>query len=558
MTLLEQLRQARTLSDFAIILGYEPKKLSYLLYILPKEKPLYNQFSIKKRSGGERVISAPCEELKELQKRLLNLLDKCSQEINASKSKNHNSISHGFKKRHSIVTNAVKHKNKQYVFNIDLENFFGTINFQRVCGFFVKSREFQLHSKIAEIIALISCHQGSLPQGAATSPIISNLITHILDVRLVKFSTKIGVFYSRYADDLTFSTNKKNFPIEAALKSIELKHQWIIGKDLNEIINRSGFKVNSSKTRMQYKNSRQEVTGLIVNKKINTKREYKQKVRAMVHALVHRGEFNIFESDSGMYVKGSLNQLRGMLSFIESINPRDGCSKANEKMIGRDIYHKFLFYKYFYFGDKPILICEGKTDGVYIREAIKWFSGRDEFKGLKFDIFKYSKLNGRVLGLNGGYSDLTKFIAQYLTFFNVNTAPSSNMPVIVVIDNDDAAKKILKDERNENRDFYHKVKNLYVVTTPLVGTEVESEIEDLFKIEALRIELNGKTFHKEKDLNDGKHYGKHVFSEKIVKSKEYNIDFSGFEELLKRIQNAIKHFETQTNENRKSSIEPIN
>ena len=97
------------------------------------------------------------------------------------------------------------------VLNIDLENFFESFHFGRVRGFFIKNNNFLLPIEVATVIAQISCYEGKLPQGAPSSPIISNLICEILDYRLLKIAKKYKLNYTRYADDLTFSTNDKNF-----------------------------------------------------------------------------------------------------------------------------------------------------------------------------------------------------------------------------------------------------------------------------------------------------------------------------------------------------------
>src|SRR5262249_30547325 len=157
------------------------------------------------------------------------------------------------------------HRRRRWVFNVDLEDFFGTINFGRVRGYFMKDRDFALPAPTATILAQIACHENRLPQGSPCSTVISNLVAHILDLHLCKLAFKYGCTYSRYADDLTFSTNKPTFPAGIAVRSDTKPHEWMVGAELQEIISHSQFKVNPQKTRMQYRNSRQEVTGLVVN-----------------------------------------------------------------------------------------------------------------------------------------------------------------------------------------------------------------------------------------------------------------------------------------------------
>ena len=102
---------------------------------------------------------------------------------------------------------------RRWVFNLDLEDFFPSINFGRVRGFLLKNRDFRAESEHrATVISQIACHENSLPQGSPCSPVISNLVAHLLDMRLVRLASSVGCTYSRYADDLTFSTNKKIFP----------------------------------------------------------------------------------------------------------------------------------------------------------------------------------------------------------------------------------------------------------------------------------------------------------------------------------------------------------
>ena len=153
MSSLEKLKQTTTLKDFAKLIGYQPKTLSYILYQIPEENK-YFEFSIPKKNGGERKIKSPNDKLKKLQKKVAKLLNNCLEEILSSHKQ---SLSHGFRRNHSIVTNARKHKKKRHVFNIDLEKFFPSINFGRVRGFFIKNNHFILQPPVATVIAHICC-----------------------------------------------------------------------------------------------------------------------------------------------------------------------------------------------------------------------------------------------------------------------------------------------------------------------------------------------------------------------------------------------------------------
>ena len=227
-----ELKNRDNLADF---LNIRHKSLTYVLYIKGIDN-CYSTFEIPKKSGGVRKISTPSHELKMIQKKLSLKLQTYQKDIWKKKKISPN-ISHGFERNKNIITNAIIHRNKRYVLNIDLENFFDTIHFGRVSGYFQKHRDFKLPYKVAIIIAQLSCYNGSLPQGAPSSTFIANLICQSLDINVLSIAKKYKLDYTRYADDLTFSTNNKYF--------LENKDNF-----LNEIkieIQRAGFKINEKK-----------------------------------------------------------------------------------------------------------------------------------------------------------------------------------------------------------------------------------------------------------------------------------------------------------------------
>src|SRR5690606_10472469 len=142
--------------------------------------------------------------------------------------KERRSLAHGFERRRSIVTNASLHKRRRYVLNLDLEDFFPSFNFGRIRGFFIKDKHFGLDEKVATVLAQIACHDNELPQGSPCSPIISNLVAHLLDVRLARMAKRYKCTYSRYADDRTFSTNQREFPSQLAVP-LPNASQWQLG-----------------------------------------------------------------------------------------------------------------------------------------------------------------------------------------------------------------------------------------------------------------------------------------------------------------------------------------
>jgi RNA-directed DNA polymerase len=576
MSELKKLKNAVTIADVADILGFKTKALAYILYVQP-DSLRYKEFDIPKKNGGVRHIAAPQGGLKLLQRRLADVLQECLDEINnagGNEAKPFGQISHGFKRKLSICTNAKKHRNRRYVFNIDLIDFFGSINFGRVRGFFIKDERFCLNPKTATILAQIACFKKSLPQGSPCSPVISNLIGNILDTHLVKLAARTGCIYTRYADDLTFSTNKRCFPQGIAIQSDDDNHVWIPGAELLRLIKHSGFEINPKKTRMQYRCSRQEVTGLVVNKKVNIRREYRHNVRAMVHRLFTKGSFLLpmyEKDDNGDYSfkmkAGSLNQLHGKLGFIDGIDRHNiemlSISKEAQIKSKETIYRRFLFYKEFYAASKPVLICEGWTDYVYIENALRKLASdypslisldSNEKSTFLIKRFKYSRKDSRshtaeILGIKGGVGDFINFINSYKREFERFSVPGMKEPVILLIDNDEGGRKVLhcvcsmlkKDIKEMKKEPYiHVHRNLYLIPTPLQGNQQESQIEDLFDTSTLEVRIDDKSFNRSDEKATETTYSKAVFAEKVVKEMASSINFEGFVPLLDRIAKVIE------------------
>jgi RNA-directed DNA polymerase len=603
MSKLQKLNDVKSLDDFAELLGYKASSLAYLLYKTPQEQK-YTAFKIPKKSGGEREILAPNKKLKRLQKILADLLYDCMEELRPEQEKDNRnshkkltrqraskSVSHGFQKGLSIASNAECHLGKRYVFNLDIENFFPSINFGRIRGFFIKNRSFKLSPAVATIIAQIASHENALPQGSPCSPIISNLIAQILDVHLSRLARKHGCMYSRYADDLTFSTNKKEFPKEIAIQDGLI---WRVGDELAENMQHSGFVINAAKTRMQYKLSRQVVTGIVVNKEVNPPKDYYRSARAMCHALFSHGTFHnptAFEikgNDSHFWLKAwililavlnsnlvklpdetelqksELGQLQGILNYIYFLKnyKNKHCDERDIKSPDgiKKLYSNFLFFKNFYQVDRPVIFCEGKTDKIYIKCALNQLATQypslvkteDGKKKQTFRFFNHTDTLDKVMNLAPGTSGMKFIILSYERIFKRFQCKGKRFPVIILIDNDSGAKPIYsvmkklsasKTDVSGDEDFYHVCKNLYVVPTPKINGK-QSKIEDFFDKATLATKIDGKTFNAENTpLANSNQYGKQMFATKVIQQNAGTINFQAFAPLLDRVVKVISHYE---------------
>lgn len=554
---MRKFNEIMTRNELADLLGVPRNLLTYVLYVI-KPDNLYVHFDIMKKNGEPRHINAPVYELKDIQRKLADALYQ-HQAIVRSENNTKSTASHGFEKKKNIITNAAIHRNKKIVINLDLEDFFDSFHFGRVAGYFEKNRNFKLPHEVAIVIAQLACYQGKLPQGAPSSPIITNLICEILDVHLLSIAKKYKLNYTRYADDLTFSTNDLNF----------LQKQTEFFEELEKEIIRSGFNINIEKTRVQYRNACQTVTGLVVNKKISVERSYYKRIRAMAHELYTTGSFYIDGKE------GSLNQLEGMFSFVNMLDKYNNSSLAEEKRNFRTLngrekqYQKFLFYKYFFNNDKTVIITEGKTDIVYIKAALKnlykEYPTLIEKKANGSFVFKIAFLHrtkrlGYFFGLGEHGADAMKNLYNYFVDNNIKYAPnylkimqnlSKKNPktkIIFVFDNELSNKdkplanflnhaKMNSTQKEELKKTL-KIKlnnNLYVVTNKLVDDKNECEIEELFD-ESTRSYVNrGKTFSLKSNYDKEKHYGKEIFS-KYINSNYQSIDFSNFKPMLDKIK----------------------
>lgn len=270
--------EAKTRDDIAELLGIKEKSLRYFLY---KRRPenMYKTFEVKKKSGASRKISAPQKELKQIQRKLTSVLS----EIYEPKA-----CAYGFIENKNILGNANRHTGRKSVLNIDLKDFFTQIHFGRIRGMLMQ-KPYSLGDEAATTIAQIACLNGVLPQGAPSSPILSNMICVPLDNNLMRLAKQTGCTYTRYADDITFSTYKKDFPADLAYVENGSVH---LGKKLAAAFKNQSFNINPEKITFRSNYVRQEVTGLTVNVFPNVRRSYSKQLRAILHHCDKNGVYS--------------------------------------------------------------------------------------------------------------------------------------------------------------------------------------------------------------------------------------------------------------------------
>ena len=311
-----QLPIMATPGDVAQAMGISISQLRWLAFHAETAtRTHYVTFSVPKKSGGTRQLAAPHRKLRAAQEWILdNILKKVAV----------HDAAHGFVPGRSTLTNAALHVGHSVVLNADLENFFPTIIFSRVQGAF---RWLGYSPAVATILALL-CTEAprqrvtydgktylvatgprSLPQGACTSPALSNLVSRRLDKRLAGLAAKLGWHYTRYADDLTLSGSG-----EAA------RQVGYVMARLRHISQEEGFAVNEQKTRIQRQSTRQSVTGVVVNQRPGVPRPLVRRIRAILHGARREG----LKSQNRRNIPHFESWLAGMIAYISMLNAEQG------------------------------------------------------------------------------------------------------------------------------------------------------------------------------------------------------------------------------------------
>jgi len=293
-------------------------------------EPIYRHHVLPKKRGGCRDIYAPGRELKKMQKQLNYYLQAYYLLIKPDDVHGFVINPHYLGRRCNIVENAMVHTGKSHLLNIDIKDFFPSISAKRVKELF-SSPLFNYDEQITWALTMLTTYKGFLPAGAPTSPVLSNFICLELDKELKDYAQISNLQYSRYADDLTFSSDGRI-------------HDEII-LDIVSIINKNHFKINQKKLRLVGANRRQTVTGITVNQKVNVDRKLLKRTRAMLHDLTTNGlyvatsrHFHVAADKNSALNSKFIRQLEGYINFIGQVRGREDNGYMKMKNSFDDLY----------------------------------------------------------------------------------------------------------------------------------------------------------------------------------------------------------------------------
>lgn len=286
---------------FARLVGFQ---LSYLLAISNSQRHFYHTFKIPKRKGGYRSIAQPLPNLKLVQNWILNNI------LNQGSTLLVHDAATAFMTGKSLYDNVRLHQGKNKIVALDIEDFFGNVKFVQVYGVF---RRLGYKRDVSVLLGKLCTLRNALPQGAPTSPMLSNMVLYRIDGQLSGYCMRRGITYTRYADDLTFSGD--DFDTGLLIRHVRY------------LINRQ-FSLNEDKTKIMGRANAQYVTGVVVNKKAQVPRKYRERIRQEVYFIQQHGLEHHFSRVKGLPVwidtpEVYLHHLIGKIYYVLQINPQD-------------------------------------------------------------------------------------------------------------------------------------------------------------------------------------------------------------------------------------------
>ncbi len=478
-------KDVKDLNDLSNCIAIDKKTLAYFAHVAPRAKK-YTQFTIKKKGGGTRKISAPTKKLKQIQRAIQIQLD----EHHTPKSCNH-----GYIQNRSIITNTKVHVGQRWLGKVDLSSYFSSIHTGRVVGL-LRAAPFSLPKDIAIIIAKLCTDEKKLPQGAPTSPVISNLITRRLDSKLKALARENKCYYTRYADDIFFSTNKRLFPSE--ILTLNENKDTVCGEKLAKILKHEDFEVNSDKVSLKDNSQRKIVTGIVVNEKMNVPKDYIREIRTLLHSWKTYGFEQAEQHWQNKYapknkpgvstpclrktLKGKINHISAVkgkqdeiyLKYAKELAKIDDTFTIDPKLVSASIVSEIRVYS------------EGKTDLEHISAAQQYFHSKAQYTNIRI-VTPQSDISG---------DDLLQKHCKLLS------QTSQDHLSICVFDSDvDKITKAMKGSTSQYKDHGNNVFSV-VLPPPTFRDEDRICIEHLFSDNDLfKTDAKGRRLFKRNEFN---------------------------------------------------------
>jgi RNA-directed DNA polymerase len=398
--------------ELAALLGISTAKLTYYAYHLADFEK-YKAFTIKKRSGGDRIIEAPIKGLKNIQKTISEYLEQ---------SYKPRACVYAYVRKKGIVEHAATHIGQRWLLRLDLKDFFHAISIVRVSGV-LRRAPYNFAESPANTVARLCTVVRRLPQGSPASPVISNILCRGLDYKLKELAAMNKCYYTRYADDIFISNNGSVFPSAIATRCEDGSAE--LSETLKEIIAAAGFQINLDKTILRKRSERQLVTGVVVNKKSNIPKEFIKSIRAALYAWEQHGlqaaedywkrnidKSNRFDGESSqmkLVLRGKITHVGHVkgysdstfLTLVKRLRALDSGYHIDEQKMLRTVTDEIHIY------------TEGVTDSKHFQAALRAFQKRDEFKGLNL-VFRNSKKTGSS-GLKALCENLSETLQKHLT-----------------------------------------------------------------------------------------------------------------------------------------------
>lgn len=287
---------------FSHLVGYDYKYLLALSNAIGKH---YRHFEIPKKNGGVRSIEEPYPSLKEIQTWILQKV------LTPASMKNVSPVAKAFMPGKSLRDNSRFHRNKKYVVALDIHDFFNSIHFGAVYGVF---KQMGYNESVSTLMSILCTYKNSLPQGAPTSPMLSNLVFRHVDDSIFEYCQKRKILYTRYADDMIFSSDDLNY-------NHLISYVTMVVKNFH-------MEINKQKTRVMGRGMRQYVTGTVVNDKLQASRQYRKRIRQEMYYIHKYGLCEHFKTSKELpdWIKTPsqyAHHLYGKICFVLQINPKD-------------------------------------------------------------------------------------------------------------------------------------------------------------------------------------------------------------------------------------------